>query len=114
MVTFSLEFEINAQIRKTNEFLDKNESLFNSKYWDKVFNEFTIFDDRDNELRIDRLQINETDKKILIIDYKTGFSHQQQQLDEYTAIIDKLPFVKENLYKVSAKFMVIDMNKEQE
>jgi len=92
---------------KANKFINENSDYFNEESWDKVFNEFTIFDDKGKESRIDRLMINSRAKKILILDYKIGSYYQQEQLDRYKAIIDKFPIVKKDNYSVEVKFIEV-------
>ena len=43
----------------------------------------------------------------MIIDYKTGGIHNKEQVNHYVEIIKKLPFVKDNGYKVSGKFIEV-------
>jgi hypothetical protein len=104
--------EIHDIIERVDRFLDLHNSFYNRKNWDKVFNEQLVFDRNGNEYRIDRLLINETAGQIMIIDYKTGLYHDQEQLDRYRQIIEELPVVKENNYTVSTEFIEIFINKE--
>jgi len=90
-------------------FIDKNKILFSSSCWDKVFNEYTLFDINGKEHRVDRLLINETDKQILIIDYKTGHSYEQEQLDRYKEILDRLPVVRNEAYTIKTEFKEVEI-----
>ncbi len=98
---------INEIIVKVNQFINENKEIFNQDNWDKVFNEFTIYDKYGKESRIDRLMINTKEKKILILDYKTGSYFEQEQLDRYKEIIEKFPIVKKENYRVEKKFKVV-------
>ena len=94
-------------IIKVNESIDEHNDYFIEDNWDKVFNEFTIFDEKGKESRIDRLMINTSKKEILIIDYKTGSHYEQEQLDRYKEIIEKLLIVKKENYEVDKKFLEV-------
>lgn len=87
------------------DFINANKDLFSQK-WDKVFNEKTVFDNG-KEYRIDRMMINSKTKEVMIIDYKTGGISNKEQVNYYVEIIKKLPFVKDNDYKVSGKFIEV-------
>ena len=99
--------KIQEIILRVNEFINENSNFFNKDHWDKVFNEFTIFDEYGKESRIDRLMINTKEKKILILDYKTGSFHEQEQLDRYKEIIETLPIVIREKYRVSDRFLEV-------
>jgi ATP-dependent exoDNAse (exonuclease V) beta subunit len=99
--------KIQKIIVKVNEFIKVNSDLFNKDNWDKVFNEYTIFDGYGKESRIDRLMVNSKNKEILIIDYKTGAHYEEEQLDKYKEIIEKLAVVKKDKYSVKTKFMKV-------
>jgi ATP-dependent exoDNAse (exonuclease V) beta subunit len=94
-------------ITKVNESIDEHSAYFNENNWDRVFNESTIFNDQGKESRIDRLMINTLKKKILIIDYKTGSHYEDEQLDRYKELLDKLPIVKNENYNVDKKFLEV-------
>ncbi|MDA3812890.1 MAG: UvrD-helicase domain-containing protein, partial [Candidatus Cloacimonetes bacterium] len=99
--------KINEIVLQVNVFLKENSDFFNKDNWNKVFNEYTIFDGNNKESRIDRLMINTKEKKILILDYKTGIHFEQEQLDKYKEIVDKLPLVKKDKYRVDVKFIEV-------
>ena len=99
--------KIQEIILKVNEFINEYNYFFNKDHWDKVFNEFTIFDEKGKESRIDRLMINTKENKIMIIDYKTGSHYKQEQLDRYKEIMEKLPIVKKENYIVDTKFLEV-------
>ncbi len=99
--------KIQEIVLKVNQFINENKEIFNQDNWDKVFNEFTIYDKHGKESRIDRLMINTKEKKLLIIDYKTGSYFEQEQLDRYKEIIEKLSVVKNENYRVDVKFLEV-------
>ena len=94
-----------AVFHACRDFIKTNKEIF-SPEWDKVFNEKTVFDNG-KEYRIDRMMINTKRKEVMIIDYKTGGIHNKEQVNHYVEIIKKLPFVKDNGYKVSGKFIEV-------
>lgn len=96
-------------IEMINLFIKDNNSYFDRSRWDKVFNEFTIFDQFGKEARIDRLVVNTESKQILIIDYKTGSIYEKEQLDRYRQIIEKLPIVKKEDYRVETEYVKINI-----
>ena len=104
--------EIQEIILKVNQFINENSKIFSKDNWDKVFNEHTIFDKNGKESRIDRLMINTRVKKILILDYKTGTYYEQEQLDRYKEIVEKLPVVKRDGYEVKTKPLKIKLDQE--
>ncbi|MCK4956677.1 MAG: hypothetical protein KAS49_03510, partial [Candidatus Cloacimonetes bacterium] len=101
------EVDFREIIATANKFLDENQQYFSSENWEKVFNERIVYDKKGNEKRIDRLLVNETTKKILIIDFKTGKNYNQQQIEDYEKLIENFKFVKENNYEVKGSFLEI-------
>jgi len=99
--------KIQEIVLKVNQFINDNNDTFSNDNWDKVFNEYSIFDKFGRESRIDRLMINSKDKKILILDYKTGAYYEQEQLDRYKEIIDELPIVGREDYRVEVRFLEV-------
>ena len=102
---------INEIVIKIDEFIDDHLTYFAGDDWDKVFNEFTVFDDQGKESRIDRLMINTLKKEILIIDYKTGLHYEEEQLDRYKEILDKFPIVIKENYDIKVKYIEINISK---
>jgi len=99
--------ELDEILKKVRIFINDNADYFDESHWNKIFNEYTIFDDSGKESRIDRLMLNTSEKKILILDYKTGSNYEEEQLDRYKAIIDKFPIVKKDNYSVEVKFIEV-------
>jgi ATP-dependent exoDNAse (exonuclease V) beta subunit len=99
--------EIQAILEKTNNIIRENIELFSEENWDKVFNEYSVFNAKGKEFRIDRLMVNTKNKEILIIDYKTGAHYEDEQLDKYEEIIEKLAVVKKDKYRVKTRFVEV-------
>ena len=79
-------------ISRLEEFISKNKDIYDKKY--KVYTEFEIYDSEGNKKIIDRINIDENNRKIYIYDYKTGFEPEtnekyQEQINEYRDILSK-------------------------
>jgi len=77
---------------KMEKFIEKNSDIYDEKY--KVYTEFEIYDSEGRKRIIDRINIDEENKKIYIYDYKTGFEPEtnekyQEQINEYRDILSK-------------------------
>ena len=94
---------------KIQDFVKENYIYYTKSKWDQIHTEYTIFDSNHKEFRLDRLLISNSRKEILILDYKTGESYSQKQIDQYCRIIQQLEFVKKNNYNVSGKFLEIKL-----
>jgi len=90
-----------AEIAKS--FIAQNPDLY-STTWDKVFNELSIFDKAGKLFRIDRLMVNTAERKILIIDYKTGRLADKDQIARYISIVSELPACQSGGYAVEGKY----------
>ncbi len=99
--------EMNLIFEKINIFLDKNHYYFKSNTWNKIYNEYTIFDKNGVEFRIDRLMIDNSNKQLLIVDYKTGEHFDEKQLENYKRIIMELPIVIRENYNIETKFIEV-------
>ena len=77
---------ITSIITAVREFIDNNKSLFDESY--EIFTEYTLYDGDDIK-RIDRLMVDRVNKKIKILDYKTGEQFKEKQLTEYAAVLKK-------------------------
>ena len=100
--------EIEAIIDKVDQFIQKNAEIF-STTWTHVYTEFTLFDQTGREQRIDRLMVNEGDKIVEIIDYKTGHVFEQEQIETYIDLVSSLPLVHQQGYEVKGRFLEIDV-----
>ncbi|HOQ80690.1 MAG TPA: hypothetical protein PLH63_06465, partial [Candidatus Cloacimonadota bacterium] len=96
--------EIEEIIETCDQAITNNAQFF-SEDWDKIYNEYTIFDN-DKMYRIDRLLISDKRKEIMILDFKTG-SYNEEQLQNYKSIIESLPIVKEEGYIVDTYFLEV-------
>jgi len=79
-------------IVRMEKFIEKNSDIYDEKY--KVYTEFEIYDSDGKKRIIDRINIDEENKKIYIYDYKTGFEPEtnekyQEQINEYRDILSK-------------------------
>ena len=79
-------------ISRLEEFISKNRDIYDEKY--KVYTEFEIYDSEGNKKIMDRINIDEENKKIYIFDYKTGYEPLEneiyiQQIENYKQILDK-------------------------
>ena len=77
-------------IVRMEKFIEKNSNIYDEKY--KVYTEFEIYDSEGKKRIIDRINIDEDNKKIYIYDYKTGFEPEtkqeyQEQIEEYKNIL---------------------------
>jgi len=77
-------------IVRMDKFIEKNIDIYDKKY--KVYNEFEVYDSEGKKRIIDRINIDENNRKIYIYDYKTGFEPEtkkeyQKQIEEYKNIL---------------------------
>ncbi len=78
--------EIDNLLDRLREWAKNYPDIFSAK-WTRIFNEIPIFDDDGSEYRIDRLLIDDEDKQILIVDYKTGGISEAWQERKYVEIV---------------------------
>ena len=77
-----------SAIEKAEKFLADNPRYFQERW--QVFNEYEPVDISEKEekgARIDRLMVDKENRKILILDYKTGVSKEKEQLERYKNLI---------------------------
>ena len=77
-------------LERMNKFIDNNKEIYNPKH--TIYTEFEIFDNEGNKKIIDRMNIEEQNKKIWIYDYKTGHEPQEkeyyhEQLENYKKLL---------------------------
>ena len=97
--------KIQEVIRRGENFVKNNTNIFSEKW--EVFNEYKL-SSKNKEYRIDRLLVDQNNKKILIIDYKTGVVKEEEQLEKYKKIInEKLNKNNMNNYNIKTKFAEI-------
>ncbi|MBN1542289.1 UvrD-helicase domain-containing protein [candidate division KSB1 bacterium] len=99
--------EINRLIARVDGFIDENADYFCADQWPMVFTEWTLFDSKGSEVRLDRLMVNPDRKAVLIIDFKTGEHHDPEQLEHYLRIIRSLDVVHEKGYRCEGRFVEI-------
>jgi len=87
-------------------FIEQHQYIFDRK-WDKVFNEFSVIDKEKRLYRIDRLMINTREKEIMIIDYKTGQSSDENQIENYMILIKNMPAMMQDNYKIQGKYVAV-------
>jgi ATP-dependent exoDNAse (exonuclease V) beta subunit len=98
--------EIEDKINSLKNILPTFE-LFPSGY-DKVFTEFTIWFEG-NQYRLDRLLLDTKQKRALILDYKTGVTYEQEQLQRYKTALANLPAIKDGNFSIEAKFIPLNL-----
>ena len=98
--------EIEEKINSLKNNLPISE-LFPPDY-DKVFTEFTLFSEG-NQYRIDRLLIDTKQKRALILDYKTGVTKEQEQLEHYKNALSNLPAIKNGNFSIDTKFISLTL-----
>ncbi|RPH99291.1 MAG: hypothetical protein EHM72_11485, partial [Calditrichaeota bacterium] len=101
------ESTLSLLIEKLERFVDSHPDIF-SMAWTQVFTEFTIFDADGAEIRLDRIMVDQKNKHIEIIDYKTGHLFEPQQIEEYVSAMKALPTVLQHQYQVTGRFVEID------
>ncbi len=101
--------DIQRIIVKVNDFIHGHQQYFSRSDWPQVFTEYTLFHPDSGEVRLDRLMVNESQRKICIIDYKTGESYEESQMHRYLETVHALPAVKKGAYSVQGKFVEIQI-----
>lgn len=99
--------DISCLLDKVNKFIESHLSYF-SENWDRIYNEFTIYN-QDKMYRIDRMQVDFTQNKILIIDYKTG-EYSDEQIANYQYLIGNLPFVKARNMTIETLYLEVNID----
>lgn len=88
-------------IQRVNSFIDQNKEYFKDGW--QVYTEYElVFEDK--SYRIDQLRVNKENKEIIILDYKSGITKEQAQLDKYKEIITEKTMGK---YKIQSIFIEI-------
>ncbi|MFW5979484.1 MAG: UvrD-helicase domain-containing protein [Halanaerobium sp.] len=80
--------KIKVVIEKAENFIKANPDIFSEKY--QVFNEYLLKEKTENgekHYRIDRLLVDRKEKKIKIIDYKSGSYRDPNQLAKYSQLL---------------------------
>ena len=98
-------------IRRVEKFISKNSDIFDKRW--TVFKELELITDEIVEVDgekinkksthiIDRLNLDEKNKEIIIYDYKSGISMKQEQLDRYKRVIEEKVG---DSYKIKTEFL---------
>lgn len=93
---------------KIKNIFENNREIFSRK-WDIIYNEYSIYSEKDSKLyRIDRLMIDNENKEIFIVDYKTG-TYEEEQIETYKNLVyDSLMKVgAEKNYSIKTKYVEI-------
>lgn len=92
---------IDKIIKRVEDFLDEYRGYFQAGW--QAFTEYEL-EDEGKVYRIDHLRVNEEKKEILVLDYKSGITKEQAQLDKYREIIERKTGGK---YRVRTEFLEI-------
>ncbi len=84
--------------------------LFSDRY--KSFTEQTVFSPEGKELRIDRLLVDEKERQVVIVDFKTGEQYDEGQMQAYVEAVAALPVVQQGRYTVRGEFIEIKLELE--
>ena len=101
--------DILALIERVEAFITVHPDYFSAANWERVFTERTIYAQDGREERIDRMLVSDERREILIVDFKTGESHDQAQLEEYKHTVSSLPFVRSKGYAVRGIFLEVEI-----
>ena len=102
------EEEIRSCLERADDLIRRHPDYFSPQHWPRVFTEYTLFHPSGRQVRLDRLMVDPREKRVLILDYKTGEFYEQEQMDLYIETIRALPFVKRNGFTVRGEFLEID------
>ena len=88
-------------IERLDKFISENEEIYSSKY--KVYTEFEILNSDGKKSIVDRINIDEENKKIYIFDYKTGDNPEKNK--EYQKLLEKRLGGE---YEVFSKLLIVE------
>ncbi|AGB41044.1 ATP-dependent exonuclase V beta subunit, helicase and exonuclease domain-containing [Halobacteroides halobius DSM 5150] len=92
---------IKEVITRVERLISSHQDYF-SQRWD-VYTEYQLMAG-DESYRIDRLLVDQQKQEVMIVDYKTGSTQEQEQLDNYAAIVESKLTAD---YEVSAEFLEV-------
>ena len=98
--------EIEDIIKRIKKFIIFNNDLF-CRDWDRIFCEYSIINLKKDLFRIDRLMINSFEKKILIVDYKTGQTANEKQIEHYKLLLHQLPIISKRQFNIETRFVSV-------
>ncbi len=101
--------DIHLLIERVEAFITAHADYFSAARWERVFTEQTLYAPDGREERIDRMLLSDERREILIVDFKTGESHDQAQLDEYKHTVSSLPYVHSRGYTVRGIFLEVEI-----
>lgn len=101
--SISLEY-LNMLVSKIKDFIRVNQKYFSDKW--EVYTEYVLYEGN-KEYRLDRINLNRAEKLLYIIDYKTGY--HDDQLTVYKNVVSKMPYIREQDFKIKAMFLEIDV-----
>lgn len=107
--TFIRKEQLSAIFTSLQEFVKERSDIF-SPQSARVFTEHTLFSAEGREVRVDRMMVNEPQRLIEIIDFKTGHIFEPEQIDLYIAAVEALPFVQRQGYTVTGRFVEIKLH----
>jgi hypothetical protein len=90
-------------------FIESHPDIFDRDKWTQVFTEHTIFSNS-KELRLDRMMVDDSNRIIQIVDYKTGAITELNQIDEYVNAVRQLRHVRSRKYAVSGEYVAVDLD----
>lgn len=94
---------IAAILERIDKAIFENLEIFDKKW--EIYNEYEIeIVENKEKIRIDRLCIDRNEKIILIVDYKTGYTREKMQLEDYKKAVKNIIG---NEYKIFTKFLEI-------
>lgn len=86
---------------KVEDLLDRHQDYFSDR-WD-VYTEYELVSG-DKQYRIDRLIVDDEQQEVVIIDYKSGKTQEEEQLDRYAEIVEARL---EDEYEIRTEFLEV-------
>lgn len=93
-----------AQFARLRQNLEKHAWIFEPR-WDKIYTEMPLYDDKGKEYRPDRIMLDTKTRLAWIVDYKTGVSKEEDQLDRYEELLGRQPAIRDGGYEVKTDFI---------
>lgn len=101
--------EILALLNKVDLFLTDHHAEIFAARW-QVFTEQIVYSPEGQELRIDRLLVDQARKEVVIVDFKTGESFDVSQMTEYEQAVRLLPVFVQGGYTLRGLFIEIKID----
>ncbi len=96
-----------ASIEKLRGLIPTLDDIF-AQRWDKVFTEFPIYH-AGREMRVDRLMLDTRAKQAMIVDFKTGGIHEEEQLERYKQALAEVPAIKQAGYDIQIRYVPVKL-----